>query len=167
MTRVGVISDTHGLLRPEALAFLRARDFIVHAGDIGGPEVLTELRRLAPLTAVRGNNDTVAWARGIADTEVLKVDGISIYVLHNLQELDVDPVAAGYRVVVSGHSHRPSVHERDGVLYVNPGSAGPRRFTLPVSVGELEISGQSVKARIVELEVTMASTKRRKAGRSK
>jgi putative phosphoesterase len=151
MQRVGLISDTHGLLRPEALAFLRGSDFIVHAGDIGDAAVLEELRRLAPLTVVRGNNDKGPWARSIAETEVLEVGEVSIYVLHDLAELDLDPVAAGFRVVVSGHSHHPSAEEREGVLYVNPGSSGPRRFKLPIAVAELQVAGSSVKARIVEL----------------
>ena len=151
MQRVGLISDTHGLLRPEALAFLRGSDFIVHAGDIGDAAVLEELRRLAPLTAVRGNNDNGPWAKSIAETEVLEVGEVLIYVLHDLAELDLDPVAAGFRVVVSGHSHHPSVEDRDGLLYVNPGSSGPRRFKLPIAVAELQVAGSSVKARIVEL----------------
>jgi putative phosphoesterase len=151
MQRVGLISDTHGLLRLEALAFLRGSDFIVHAGDIGDAAVLEELRRLAPLTAVRGNNDKGPWAKSIAETEVLEVGEVSIYVLHDLAELDLDPVAAGFRVVVCGHSHHPSVEDRDGVLYVNPGSSGPRRFKLPIAAAELQVAGSSVKARIVEL----------------
>jgi putative phosphoesterase len=153
MRRVGLISDTHGLLRPEAVAFLRGSDYIVHAGDIGDAGVLRELERLAPLTVVRGNNDTGPWAQGIAESEVLRVDAISVYVLHNLAELAIDPKAAGHRVVVSGHSHKPLVEERGGVLYVNPGSAGPRRFKLPIAVAELEIAGESVKARLVELKL--------------
>lgn len=157
MPRVGLISDTHGLLRPEAIAFLRGSDFIVHAGDIGDPGVLKELKALAPVTVVRGNNDRAPWAKDVAETEVLRIGDVFIYVLHNLAELDLDPVAAGFRVVVSGHSHRPSVEDRDGVLYVNPGSSGPRRFRLPIAVGELEIVGPSVKAKVVELEVSGAA----------
>ena len=157
MPRVGLISDTHGLLRPEATAFLRGSDFIVHAGDIGDAGVLEELKALAPVTVVRGNNDKARWAKDIAETEVLQIGDILIYVLHNLAELDLDPVAAGFRVVVSGHSHHPSVEERDGVLYVNPGSSGPRRFKLPIAVGELEIVGPSVKAKVIELEVSGAA----------
>jgi hypothetical protein len=152
LKRVGLISDTHGLLRPEALALLRGSDFIVHAGDIGNSRVLDELRRLAPLTAVRGNNDKGAWARSIAETEVLQVGEVSIYVLHDLAELDLDPAAAGFNVVVTGHSHNPRIGERDGVLYVNPGSAGPRRFKLPIAVGELRVAGPSVKSKIVQLD---------------
>jgi putative phosphoesterase len=152
MKRVGLISDTHGLVRPEAVDFLRGSDFIVHAGDIGDAQVLEELRRLAPLTAVRGNNDKGPWAKSIAETEVLQVGDVSIYVLHDLSELDLDPIAAGFQVVVSGHSHNPCIEARDGVLYVNPGSSGPRRFKLPIAVGELQVAGASVKARIVQLD---------------
>ena len=151
MRRVGLISDTHGLLRPEAVAFLRGSDCLVHAGDIGDADVLRELEAIAPLTVVRGNNDNGSWAKGIAATEVLQVGEVFIYVLHNLAELDLDPVAAGFQVVVSGHSHQPAIEERDGVLYVNPGSAGPRRFKLPVAIAELEVAGRSVKAKIVTL----------------
>jgi putative phosphoesterase len=152
MLRVGLISDTHGLLRPEAEAFLRGSDFIVHAGDIGGPEILARLGAIAPVTAVRGNNDHGAWADALAVTEWLKVGGVLLHVVHDLAELDVDARAAGLRVVVSGHSHRPRVEERDGVLFVNPGSPGPRRFRLPISVGELLVTGDEVTARTVELE---------------
>jgi len=152
MARVGLISDTHGLLRPEAAGFLRGSDFIVHAGDIGDTEVIEALRALAPVTVVRGNNDRGAWADGIGATEVLQVGDVFIYVLHDLAELDLDPVAAGFQVVVSGHSHKPLVERRDGVLYVNPGSAGPRRFKLPIAVAELMILDRSVDARIVQLE---------------
>ena len=154
MTRVGLISDTHGLLRPEAVAFLRGSDFLVHAGDIGDASVLRELNALAPVTAVRGNNDQGPWAKTIAESQVLQVDDVVIYVIHDLAELDVDPVAAGFQVVVSGHSHKPAMQTRNGVLYVNPGSAGPRRFSLPVAVAELEIVGRTVKANMVELDVT-------------
>lgn len=154
MPRVGLISDTHGLLRPEAVTFLRGSDFIVHAGDIGDAKVLEKLGNLAPITVVRGNNDKGPWADSIAETEVLRVNDVSIYVLHDLAELDLDPVAAGFRVVVFGHSHRPRSETREGVLYINPGSAGPRRFKLPISVGELQIVGASVTPKYVELEVT-------------
>ena len=156
MKRVGLLSDTHGLLRPEAVKFLRGSDFIVHAGDIGDAAVLDTLGTLAPVTAVRGNNDRDAWARGIAETEVLQVDEVFIYVLHDLAQLDLAPAAAGFQVVVSGHSHRPRIEERDGVLYVNPGSCGPRRFKLPVAVAHLRISGKSLKANLVELKVPSA-----------
>lgn len=152
MPRVGLISDTHGLLREEATEFLRGSDFVIHAGDIGDSQVLRELSAIAPVTAVRGNNDQDAWAEPIPETAVLQVGEVSVYVLHNLAELDLDPAAAGFQVIVSGHSHKPSVERRDGVLYVNPGSAGPRRFKLPVSVAELEIAGASVKARLRKLK---------------
>src|SRR3954469_11569997 len=156
MKRVGLISDTHGLLRPEAQAFLEGSDFIIHAGDVGDVQILRQLRALAPLTVIRGNNDTADWADRIKETEVLRVDGVSIYVVHNIAELAVDPAAKGFAVVVSGHSHRPSVEKKDGVLYVNPGSAGPRRFKLPIAAAELKIAGAAVQARIVELKITNA-----------
>ena len=145
MARVGLISDTHGLMRPEALAYLRGADHIVHAGDIGDPGILEALRRLAPVTAVRGNNDRGDWARAVPSSANVQIDGVAIHVLHDVKELRLQP---GVRVVVSGHSHKPIVQERDGVLFVNPGSAGPRRFTLPVAVGELRIAGVTVKAQI-------------------
>jgi len=157
MARIGLISDTHGLLRPEATAFLRGSDFIVHAGDIGHVSVLHELAALAPVTAVRGNNDREPWAVSVRETEVLEVGDVLVYVLHDLAQLDIDPAAAGFRVVVSGHSHRPAVEERDGVLYVNPGSSGPRRFKLPVAVAELHITGVAVEARLVELDLSGAA----------
>jgi putative phosphoesterase len=136
------------LLRPEALKFLRGSDHIIHAGDIGAPEILTELRALAPVTAVRGNNDTEKWARSVPLTAALNVEDVTIHVLHDIADLRLKH---GVRVVVSGHSHKPKVEERDSVLFVNPGSAGPRRFTLPIAVGELKISGATVRARIKEL----------------
>jgi uncharacterized protein len=160
MPRVGLISDTHGLLRPEATAFLRGSDFIVHAGDIGDENILKELGALAPVTAVRGNNDKGPWAEAVSETEVLQVGEVFIYVLHNLAELDLDPVAAGFQVIVSGHSHQPSIEKRDGVLYVNPGSSGPRRFKLPIAVAELQVVGDFVKAQVVELEVSGAAQPR-------
>jgi putative phosphoesterase len=149
--RVGLISDTHGLLRPEALAFLAGCDHIVHGGDIGAPDILERLARIAPLTTVRGNNDTAAWARGIPITARIDLGGVSLYAIHDVKELDIDPAASGVRVVMSGHSHRPSHHERGGVLYVNPGSAGRRRFSLPISAGELLIEGDRVQVRLVDL----------------
>jgi putative phosphoesterase len=154
MQRVGIISDTHGLLRPEAIAFLRGSDYIVHAGDIGDAAVLSELSAIAPVTAVRGNNDKARWAETIAETELLKVGAVSIYVLHDLAQLDLDPAAAGYQVVVSGHSHKPSMERRGGVLYLNPGSAGPRRFKLPIAVAELKVTGGAVEGRLVELAIS-------------
>lgn len=152
MARVGVISDTHGLLRPEAAAFLRGSDFLIHAGDIGDAKILKDLAAIAPLTAVRGNNDNGPWAASVQDTEVLRIEDVLIYVIHDLARLDLAPSAAGFQVVVSGHSHRPSVEEKGGVLYLNPGSAGPRRFKLPIAVADLVVHGGSVQARITELE---------------
>ncbi len=153
MARIGLISDTHGLLRLQAVAFLRGSDFIVHAGDIGDANILKELNALAPVTAVRGNNDRGPWAKAIAESQVLRVGEVSVCVIHDLAELDLDPVVAGFQVVVSGHSHKPVVETRNGVLYVNPGSAGPHRFSLPVAVAELEIAGRSAKANVVVLDV--------------
>ena len=150
---VGVISDTHGLLRDEAIEALRGADHILHAGDIGDPEILDELRQLAPLTAVRGNVDTDKWARKLPLTEVVEIAGVSIYMLHNLDELDLKPEAAGFRVVVYGHSHHPKMEEKNGVLYFNPGSAGPRRFKLPVTVGRLLIDNGKVRGEFVELRI--------------
>jgi putative phosphoesterase len=148
LRRIGLISDTHGLLRPEAREYLAGCDAIVHAGDVCGPEVLDELRGIAPVTVVRGNNDRGAWAEHLSDHEFLRVDAVSIYAIHDLAQLDIDPVAAQVRVVVHGHSHQPSSTLRDGVLFVNPGSAGPRRFNLPISAGELLIEGGTVSARL-------------------
>jgi hypothetical protein len=149
--RVGIISDTHDLLRPKAIDFLRGSDFIIHAGDICDPMVIEELASIAPVTAVRGNNDVGAWARELKETELIEIGGIFIYVIHDLAQLDIDPIAAGVRVVVSGHSHKPAIEHRDGVVFVNSGSAGPRRFKLPISAAELVIAGGSVSARLVEL----------------
>jgi uncharacterized protein len=149
--RIGVISDTHGLLRREALAALRGSDRIIHAGDIGDPDILTQLAETAPVTATRGNVDRDAWAKKVPATNVLKVGGISVYVLHNLQELDLKPEAAGFRVIVYGHSHVARQEKRNGVLFFNPGSAGPRRFRLPVTVGRLQVKDGKVSGEIVEI----------------
>jgi putative phosphoesterase len=149
--RVGLISDTHGLLRPEALDFLAGSDHIVHGGDIGNATILDRLAEIAPLTVVRGNNDTGPWAKAVPDTALLQLGGVTLFAIHDLKQLDIDPVAAGVRVVVSGHSHRPSRVERDGVLYINPGSAGRRRFSLPISAAELILEGEAVRSRIVNL----------------
>jgi len=150
---VGVISDTHGLLRPEAVAALAGVDRIVHAGDIGSPDILAALERIAPVAAVRGNNDRERWAAAIPETEVVEVGGVSLYVLHDLHELDLDPRAAGFAAVIAGHSHQPRLQERDGVLYLNPGSAGPRRFKLPISLARLTVAGPRVRAELVTLKV--------------
>jgi putative phosphoesterase len=149
--RVGLISDTHGLLRPEAAAFLRGSELIVHAGDICDPGVLAALRAIAPTTAVRGNNDRGPWADALRESELIELGDIVLYAIHDVAAIDIDPGAAGVRVVVSGHSHKPSCEERGGVLFVNPGSAGPRRFSLPISIAELTVEGGAVSTRFVEL----------------
>ena len=150
---VGVISDTHGLIRPQALAALRGSEHIVHAGDIGAPAVLDALSAIAPLTAIRGNNDRDAWARDLPDTAAVEVGGVWLYVVHDIHDLDLDPRAAGFAAVVAGHSHKPGVADRNGTLFVNPGSAGPRRFTLPVAVARLRIVSGQVRGEVVVLEV--------------
>ncbi|RJG12509.1 metallophosphoesterase [Pseudomonas cavernicola] len=149
--KVGLISDTHGLLRPEALAALEGCDHILHAGDIGKPEILDSLRALAPLTVVRGNNDQGEWAHSLPEHLRLNLAGVSLYLLHDLAELTLDPAAEGIRVVISGHSHKPKREERNGVLYLNPGSAGPRRFKLPISVGLLHVDDQGVRGELIAL----------------
>ena len=149
---LGVISDTHGLLRPEAIEARRGSDRILHAGDVGAPEILEALVEIAPVTAIRGNVDTDPWARALPATEVIEVSGVSIYMLHDLGQLKLKPEAAGFRVVVYGHSHQPKVEEKSGVLYFNPGSAGPRRFNLPVSLGKLLIGEREVRAELIELK---------------
>jgi len=149
--RIGLISDTHGLLRPEAVAFLRGSDLIVHAGDVGDLGILAELSGLAPLYVVRGNIDTEPWAGHLPETELIETGEISIYVLHDLSQLVIDPAAAGISVIVSGHSHKPVIERRKGITFINPGSAGPRRFKLPISVGEVLIDGRSITPRVVEL----------------
>lgn len=153
MTILGVISDTHGLLRPQACEFLRGVDRIVHAGDIGSPDVIAELQTIAPVTAIRGNVDKGAWADAFADVEVIETDERYIYMLHNLNDLDLDPVAAGFDVVISGHSHQPKCQTVDGVLYLNPGSAGPRRFKLPIAAARLSITTYGIDAQIHELQI--------------
>jgi putative phosphoesterase len=150
---IGIISDTHGLLRPEAFDALRGVERIIHAGDIGAAEILEKLATIAPVTAIRGNVDKAAWARTLPETEVVAIGGISIYVLHDLAQLDLKPEAAGFNVVISGHSHVPKQETKNGVLYLNPGSAGPRRFKLPVTVGRFAIGEGKIKAEIVALSV--------------
>ena len=151
MVDVGIISDTHGLLRPEARAALRGCELIIHAGDIGRPEVLEGLREIAPVVAVRGNNDEGAWARELPDDDVVEVEGLLLYVLHDLAALDLDPVAASFKAVIAGHSHHPKIEKRAGVTYLNPGSAGPRRFKLPIAVARMRIVANEIEAQIVEL----------------
>lgn len=146
-----MISDTHGLLRPEALASLRGSDYIIHAGDVGGSQILDHLAEIAPVTAIRGNVDKAEWARKLRETELVEIGGISIYVLHDLALLDLKPESAGFRVVIYGHSHIPKHETRDGVLYFNPGSSGPRRFKLPVTIGKLIVSAAEIRAEIVPI----------------
>jgi uncharacterized protein len=150
---VGVISDTHGLLRQDALDALQGCDRIIHAGDVGSPDVLEQLRRLAPIVAVRGNVDTGAWALALPRSEAVELAGHTIYVLHILAELDLQPAPAGISAVVYGHSHKPSIEDRDGVLYLNPGSAGPRRFRLPVSVARMWVVDGRLTAQLIELDL--------------
>lgn len=160
--RVGIVSDTHGLLRPEARRFAGACDYIIHGGDIGSRSILDQLATLAPLIAVKGNNDRQAWAAHLPETEMIRVGGVFIYVIHDISQLDIDPHAAGVQVIVSGHSHKPLIEMRDGILFVNPGSCGPKRFTLPISVGEMMVDGTKVRVRTVAL--TEMSTQRRRGG---
>lgn len=150
---IGVISDTHGLLRPQALELLRDSEHIIHAGDIGSPDIIPELEKIAPVTAIRGNIDVQPWAREFPATEVAEVGGVLIYVIHDVNDLDLNPKSAGFAAVISGHSHKAKQEVRDGVLYFNPGSAGPRRFKLPISVGRLEISATGMVATVQEIEV--------------
>jgi putative phosphoesterase len=148
---IGVISDTHGLLRPEAVEALSGSHAIIHAGDIGDPEILAKLTEIAPVTAVRGNVDTEPWARKLPETDVLEIADVSIYLLHNIDQLDLKPEAAGFAAVIYGHSHVPHQEIRNGVLYFNPGSAGPKRFRLPVCLGMLIVNDQNVTAEFIQL----------------
>jgi putative phosphoesterase len=149
--RIGIISDTHGLLRPEVTERLAGVHHVIHAGDIGRPEVISELRKIAPITAIRGNIDRGEWAAEYPHTALVKLGGWSIYVLHNLNELGLDPTAAGIDVIVSGHSHQPKIETIGSVVYLNPGSAGPRRFSLPIAVATLELIGDAIRPRIHEV----------------
>jgi putative phosphoesterase len=153
MHQIGVISDTHGLLRPQATAALAGCDWIIHAGDVGDPEILAHLARIAPLTAVRGNIDGAAWAARLPEREIVPVDGLRILVLHDIGTLDIDPSGEGLAAVVCGHSHRPRNEQVGGVLYFNPGSAGPRRFTLPITVGRLTVADGALRGEIIALSV--------------
>lgn len=148
---IGVISDTHGLLRPEAIEALRGSDHIIHAGDLGKAEILDQLKELAPVTAVRGNVDTEPWGRRLPRTEVLEIGGLSIYVLHILDQLDLKPEGAGFSAVIFGHSHVPSQEMKNGVLYFNPGSAGPKRFKLPITVGRLFVEDSKLRGEIIPI----------------
>ena len=154
MIQIGVISDPHGLLRPEALEALAGSDFLIHAGDVGDHSILPALNEIAPVTAVRGNIDKQSWTDALSTTEVLELEVLSIYVLHDLSQLDLKPEAAGYGAVIYGHSHKPMQQVKNGVLYFNPGSAGPRRFHLPISVGKLRIDGKKISAEIIDLNIS-------------
>ena len=154
MPVVGLISDTHGLLRPEALSALSGSDLILHAGDVGKPEILDALRAVAPVVAVRGNVDTAGWAAALPETAVAEIGSTLIYVLHDINQLDLDPAAAGFGVVVFGHSHQPSRVEKSGVLYINPGSAGPRRFKLPITVARLDLSREPLQPNFIHLDIS-------------
>jgi putative phosphoesterase len=151
--RIGVIADTHGLLRPEAVRALEGCELILHAGDVGRPEVLDGLRKIAAVIAVGGNVDGGDWARGLPETDVVEVEGVFLYLLHDLATLDLDPGGAGFAAVISGHSHRAVLESRGGVLYLNPGSAGPRRFGLPVTLAQLRVTNGAVQAELIELPV--------------
>lgn len=153
MITVGVIADTHGLLRPQAVEALQGSDLIIHAGDIGADDILERLSGIAELVAIRGNIDKASWAQELPNTNIIELAGKRIYVLHNLKELDFDPVAEQIDVVVSGHSHKPKILEENGVLYLNPGSAGPRRFSLPVAIAKLYVNDHGVKTQVHELDI--------------
>jgi putative phosphoesterase len=153
MPHIGVISDTHGLLRPQAVAALQGSALIIHAGDVGRPEILDDLRRIAPVVAVRGNVDRDAWANRLPMSEIVEHEGVRLYVLHILEDIDLDPPTAGFQAVITGHTHRPKIETKDRVLYFNPGSAGPRRFDLPVSVGRLSIANGKLAGELVYLQV--------------
>ena len=153
MTRIGIISDTHDLLRPEAIKALKGSEIIIHAGDIGSPEIIDRLKTLAPVYAVRGNMDGSPWTDTLPATDIIEISGKLLYVLHNIAEMDLNPAAAGFAAVIAGHSHRPHIANKNGVLFINPGSAGPRRFSLPVTVANLKIVGDSISCNLIELHV--------------
>ncbi len=153
MMIIGVISDTHGLLRPQVIHALQGSELILHAGDIGKPEILASLEKISPVKAVRGNMDTDPWAQSIPDTQAIETPAGILYMLHNLQLLDLDPSAAGFQAIIYGHSHQPAMRHELGILYLNPGSAGPRRFRLPVSIARLSISPDGIAAELIELKI--------------
>ena len=151
LTAIGLISDTHGLLREEALRALKSSELIIHAGDVGKPEIIDTLKRIAPVVAVRGNVDTEPWASALPETEIVEAGAATIFVLHDVHALDLNPAAAGFHIVVSGHSHKPARTEHNGVLYINPGSAGPRRFQLPITLARLDLAQRPWKVDFVDL----------------
>ncbi len=150
--KIGLISDTHGLLRPKAVEELRGSELILHAGDVGEPEILEELRKLAPVVAIRGNVDTAAWCSVLKETELVETENAAFYLIHNINELELKPQAAGIDIVLFGHTHQPTQYEKDGVLYINPGSAGPRRFNLPISLARLDLSAKPLSVEFVTLK---------------
>ena len=150
---IGLISDTHGLLRPEAVEALRGADLILHAGDVGKAEILEELRKIAPVVAIRGNVDTAPWTASLRETELVETHAANIYVIHNVNDLDLKPAAAGIHIVLFGHSHQPTQYEKNGILYLNPGSAGPRRFNLPITVARLDLGATPWKFQLIPLQV--------------
>ena len=152
MPVIGVISDTHGLLRDEALTTLRDSDLILHAGDIGSEDVISSLSEIAPVKAVRGNIDKGEWASRFPEVESVQVESINFYLLHRIEDLDIDPIAEGFQVVISGHSHKPSIKEVRGITYLNPGSAGPRRFKLPICLAKVVVEGENAEVEIIQLE---------------
>ena len=149
---IGLISDTHGLLRPEAVRALQGSELILHAGDVGRPEILEELQKIAPTIAIRGNVDTAGWCSALKSTELVELDTVTLYIIHNIDDLDLNPAAAGIRIVLYGHSHKPSRTEKEGILYINPGSAGPRRFHLPITVARLDLSSSPWNFELIELD---------------
>lgn len=152
--RIGLISDTHGLLRPEAVEALRDSELILHAGDVGKPEILEELRKLAPVVAIRGNVDTAPWCSVLKETELVETEAATFYLIHNLNDLDLEPAAAGIDIVLFGHTHQPAQYEKDGVLYINPGSAGPRRFSLPISLARLDLTAKPLSTEFITIETS-------------
>jgi uncharacterized protein len=152
--RIGLISDTHGLLRPQALEALHGSELILHAGDVGNPEILDELRKIASVIAVRGNVDTADWCSVLKEAEIIETTAAKIYMLHNLNDLDLNPTAANFQIVISGHTHKPTKYEKDGVLYINPGSAGPLRFNLPISLARLDVSVSPWNVQFIQLPST-------------
>jgi len=149
--RIGLISDTHGLLRPEAIAALRGSELILHAGDVGKVEILDELRKIAPVIAIRGNVDTAPWCSSLKETELVQTEAATFYLAHNIADLDLNPSVSGIHIVLFGHSHQPTQYKKDGVLYINPGSAGPRRFNLPISLAHLDLAATPWAVQFVTL----------------
>lgn len=153
MTIIGIISDTHNLLRSEAVNALKGSEIIIHAGDIGSSEIINRLQKIAPVYAIRGNIDGLLWENSLPTTDLIETSGKLLYVLHNIHEIDIDPVEAGFDAVITGHSHKPKIENKNGVFYINPGSAGPRRFSLPVTIARLRIAGDIINCELIDLVV--------------